>query len=56
MGSTFQITIPCGNPNHKPLPDQEVRLPTLVSNTFVITKHILNRDPTDTFGSATPPP
>ena len=48
MGATFQIRIPCGNPKQKPLRDQEVRSATLVSNTFLIRKHILNRDPTDT--------
>ena len=48
MGATFQIRIPCGNPNQKPLPDQEVRSATLVSNGFLIRKHILKRDPTNT--------
>ena len=46
MGVTFQIRIPCGNPNQKPLLDQEVRSATLVSNTFLIRNHILKRDPT----------
>ena len=48
MGATFQIKIPCGNPNQTPLPNQEIRSATLVSNTFLIRKRILKRDPTDT--------
>ena len=41
MGATFQIRIPSGNPNQRPLPDQDVRSPTLVSNTFRCTSWLL---------------
>ena len=56
MGSTLQTRIPCGNPNQNPLPDKEIRSATLVSNTFLIRKHIRNRDPTDTSMICKPPP